>query len=175
MNDQNFGEPKYGDWLFHSINSFAFWAFVSTFFHPLSSYKIVKAIRNTWRWFGYLDREVHEIVKSQTFMATLLALYHAHQLSFKQVRYYWIVPVAEISIPYLWLFYHWLLIAVNLLILWFFANSVEFIMHAIQEETEEFLSILLTIPWELSSYPTHLRFKVTRCHYSTLILPGFPE
>jgi hypothetical protein len=131
VNNEDFWEPKYGDRLVHSINGFAFWALVSTFFHSLGPYKIIKTIRYTRRWPRYLYWQIHEIIKGQTFMAAFLALNHAHQLALKEIRYYRVVSISEIAVPYLRLFYHWQFIAVNLLILRLLSNSVQLIMHSV--------------------------------------------
>lgn len=132
MNYQNFWEPKYGNRLVHSINGFAFGALVSTFFHSLGPYKIIKTIRYSWRWPGYLDWQIHEIIKGQTFMAAFLTFNHAHQLTLKKIRYYRVVSISEIPVPYLGLFYHGLFIAVNLLVLRLLSNSVQLIMHSVE-------------------------------------------
>ena len=132
VNYEDFWEPKYGDRLVHSINSFAFGALVSTFFHSLGTYKIIKTIRYTRGWPGYLDWQIHEIIEGQTFMAAFLALYHAHQLTFKEIRYYRVVSISKIPVPNLRLFYHGLFFAVNLLILRLLSNSVQLIMHSVE-------------------------------------------
>lgn len=78
-------------------------------------------------------------------MATLLALNLTHQLTFKKICYYRVISVTEISVPNFRLFYHWHTFTVNLFVLGLFANSVEFIVHSIEKESQKLLGILLSI------------------------------
>ena len=173
VNYEDFWEPKYGDRLVHSINGFAFGALVSTFFHSLGPYKIIKTIRYTRGWPGYLDWQIHEIIKGQTFMAAFLAFYHAHQLTLKEIRYYRVVSISKIPVPNLRLFYHGLFFAVNLLILRLLSNSVQLIMHSVEQEPQKFLRVLLASAWKLSGNSADLRLEVAWSDDSSFIFSGF--
>ena len=58
---------------------------------------------------------------------------------------------------------YWQFVALDLFVFWFLFDSVQLIVHAIEEESQELLSILLAIAAELASYAAYLLFEFTGC------------
>lgn len=95
-------------------------------------------------------------------MITLLTLNFTAKLTFEQICYYRVVPGGEVLTPLLTLLIYRKFIAFNFFIFGFLFNSVQLIVHAVEEESQELLRILLAIAAELASYATYLLFQLTR-------------
>ena len=61
-----------------------------------------------------------------------------------------VVSSTEVIVPDLRLFLDGFFIAVDGLVLWLFDNSIQLVVHAVQQESEQLLGILLPVTAELS-------------------------
>lgn len=75
--------------------------------------------------------------------------------------------------PDLRLLQHWQLIAIYLFVFGLLFHSIQFVVHSVKHEAEEFLRVLLAVAAELPSNSAHLAFQVRRSYCASLILTGF--
>jgi len=93
-------------------------------------------------------------------MVTFLAFDFAAQLSLEQVCYYGVVPRGEVLTPLLTLLIYRQLVAVDLFVLWLLFDSVQLVVHAVEEEAQELLGVLLAVAAELPCHSAYLLFQL---------------
>lgn len=166
MYDQDLWVPEYCDILLHVVDPLAFRALVAAILHLLRSRERLQALididvpRVPDCLARYLHRQVHEAVERVAFVVAFLAFDFTAKLSLEQVSDYRIVPRREILTPLLTLLVNWQLITVNLLVFRLLLNTVQLIVHTVQEEAEELLGVLLAVAAELPRHSTDLLLEL---------------
>lgn len=135
--DQDLGEAEDGQFLLEVVDLFALGALVAALLHALRADETLEAVgeadipSDLHPAAGNRNAQVHEVVESQTRVATVQTLNPVHQLASEQVRDYGVVSVLVVLPPFFRLLFNSEVVEVEFFIGLFLCDSVELFMDAV--------------------------------------------
>lgn len=151
---ENLRVSEYLHALLHVYCTFAPFTLIPAINHSLNFDKLIQAIGkfNIARETNCASRDfhwqIHEIIKSECLMPTWQTFSRGHQLSLEKIRHRWIISLLIVVEPFFRLFLHWQLIIIDFLVLGLLNDSIDFIMHTVNQEPHELLGIFFFIAWK---------------------------